>query len=216
MRVFPAPPPAVDRNANRKDRSALMRRRVGHLTIRRNPVLVALSLAFGAFAIVVGLLTGQPQLATLGTGLVLLGVVAALLRPSRTAGITEQLAARKISAWLVFMLVTLFGAALAILAGVASIKSSGLELAIVLFPLGALGLMAAALSLRYILLLVSESHAVKPFGFSAFDKYDKDRRAKGWDVEAIAKELNHSTQWVEGARRRYEGAESLLRISKKG
>lgn len=186
------------------------------MTIRRSPLLVGLSLALGVFTIAVGLFTGRPQLATLGSGLVVLGVVSALLRPGRTARVKDQLAAQNVSAWLLFTLGTLIGGVLAIVAGIASIQTSGLELAIVLLPLGTVCLAAAALSLRYVVLLISESRAVRAFGFAAFGEYYKDRRAKRWDADAMAKELGHSAKWIIAAQRRYEGSESLRRSSHGG
>jgi len=175
-----------------------------------NQALALLSIALGVFVIAVGLFGGRPQLVPLGSGLLVLGGIAALLHPARER-FMRRWDDRSVLSWVVFMFVTLLGGVLAILLALASIESSGLELAIVLFPVGVFGLATAALAVRYILLLISESHAVRPFGFETFDKYDRDRRAKGWDIQRIANELGRTQAWVEGARRRYEGAAWLRR-----
>ena len=186
------------------------------MTVGRSALLGGVSVALGVCTIGVGRFTGGPQLATLGSGLVVLGVVSALLRPGRTARVKDQLAAQNVSAWLLFTLGTLIGGVLAIVAGIASIQTSGLELAIVLLPLGTVCLASAGPSLRYAVRLSSWSGAVRAFGVAAFGEYYKYRRAKRWDADAMAKELGHSAKWIIAAQRRYEGSESLRRSSHGG
>lgn len=42
------------------------------------------------------------------------------------------------------------------------------------------------------------------FGFGSFEDYYRDRRRRGWTLDAIARESGHDRQWLRQARREYE------------
>src|SRR5438046_7695416 len=129
-----------------------------------NQALALLSIALGVFVIAVGLFGGRPQLVPLGSGLLVLGGIAALLHPARER-FMRRWDDRSVLSWVVFMFVTLLGGVLAILLALASIESSGLELAVVLFAVGVFVLGADCLVMSVVLLILTERHSSRWFGW---------------------------------------------------
>jgi hypothetical protein len=124
-------------------------------------VMSAISGLLGAIAVAAGLFGGRPLLGVLGVGLLALCAIAIVLSRNRTAGLKASLLSRALGPWTAFSLMTLVGALVTLLLGLAAIRGEELPLAIVLIPLGTLLLAAAVLGIRYSLLLQRESNAVR-------------------------------------------------------